>query len=94
MYLLFYQEVDLGLAADVGTLQRLPKITGNESFVKDICYTARKVFSQEALQMGMVRYGMAINHMPSYRFSVFRRAYEMLYHFMRTNNNSKTPDRS
>ena len=58
MYLLFYQEVDLGLAADVGTLQRLPKITGNESFVKDICYTARKVYSQEALQIGLVRYSM------------------------------------
>jgi enoyl-CoA hydratase/carnithine racemase len=24
------QEVELGLAADVGTLQRLPKIVGNE----------------------------------------------------------------
>lgn len=48
------KEVDLGLAADVGTLQRLPKITGNESFVKEICYTARKVHSQEALKMGMV----------------------------------------
>ena len=46
----------MGLAADVGTLQRLPKLTGNESFVKDICYTARKVYSQEALQMGLVRY--------------------------------------
>ena len=48
----------MGLAADVGTLQRLPKLTGNESFVKDICYTARKVYSQEALQMGLVRYFM------------------------------------
>ena len=48
----------MGLAADVGTLQRLPKITGNESFVKDICYTARKVYSQEALQIGLVRYSM------------------------------------
>ncbi|KAF6025376.1 ECH1 [Bugula neritina] len=48
------KEVDLGLAADVGTLQRLPKIVGNGSFVKDICYTARKVYSQEALDMGIV----------------------------------------
>ena len=27
------QEVELGLAADVGTLQRLPKIVGNERFI-------------------------------------------------------------
>ncbi len=26
------QEVDIGLAADVGTLQRLPKIVGNDRF--------------------------------------------------------------
>ena len=47
--------MDIGLAADVETLQRLPKVVGNESFVKDICYTARKVYSEEALQMGLVR---------------------------------------
>ncbi|XP_067941802.1 delta(3,5)-Delta(2,4)-dienoyl-CoA isomerase, mitochondrial-like [Watersipora subatra] len=48
------KEVDIGMAADVGTLQRLPKVVGNESFAKDICYTARKVYSKEALMMGLV----------------------------------------
>ena len=49
------QEVDIGLAADVGTLQRLPKIVGNESLVRELAYTGRKMFSDEAKQLGMVR---------------------------------------
>ena len=35
----------MGLAADVGTLQRLPKVIGNQSLVNDLCFTARKMFS-------------------------------------------------
>ncbi len=31
------QEVDIGLAADVGTLQRLPKIVGNDRFAMFLC---------------------------------------------------------
>ena len=34
--LFILQEVELGLAADVGTLQRLPKIVGNERYSKYI----------------------------------------------------------
>ena len=30
------KEVDVGLAADVGTLQRLPKIVGNDSKVREL----------------------------------------------------------
>lgn len=48
--------MELGLAADVGTLQRLPKIVGNQSWVRDIVYTARKVSAEEAFQFGLVRY--------------------------------------
>lgn len=48
------KEVDLGMAADVGTLQRLPKIIGSESLVKELAYTARKMFATEALQAGFV----------------------------------------
>ena len=44
------QEADLGLAADVGTLQRLPRVVGNSSWVRDVVYTARRVSAQEALQ--------------------------------------------
>lgn len=52
---IFIQEVDLGLAADVGTLQRLPKVVGNHSWVRDLVYTARRVSADEALKFGLVR---------------------------------------
>ena len=48
------REVQLGLAADVGTLQRLPKIVGNQSWVRDVCLTGRNIRAPEALQMGLV----------------------------------------
>jgi enoyl-CoA hydratase/carnithine racemase len=46
------KEVDMGLAADIGTLQRLPKIVGNEGWVREICYTARNVGSEEMQHQG------------------------------------------
>eukprot|EP01137_Pigoraptor_chileana_P021727 Opistho-2@85783 len=48
------KEVDIGLAADVGTLQRLPKIVGNDSLVRELSYTARKFDAAEAKQMGFI----------------------------------------
>ncbi|KAG6129824.1 hypothetical protein E4U12_004489 [Claviceps purpurea] len=48
------KEVDIGLAADIGTLARLPKIVGSTSWVKDVCLSARDFTAQEALQMGFV----------------------------------------
>jgi delta(3,5)-delta(2,4)-dienoyl-CoA isomerase len=48
------KEVDLGLAADVGTLQRLPKVVGNSSWVRDVVFTARRVSADEAFQFGLV----------------------------------------
>jgi delta(3,5)-delta(2,4)-dienoyl-CoA isomerase len=36
------KEVDVGLAADVGSLQRLPKVIGNSSLVRELCFTGRK----------------------------------------------------
>jgi delta(3,5)-delta(2,4)-dienoyl-CoA isomerase len=36
------KEIDVGLAADVGSLQRLPKVIGNHSLVRELCYTGRK----------------------------------------------------
>lgn len=50
-----YQEVDLGLAADVGTLQRLPRVVASDSWVRDVVYTARRVSAEEALKVGLVR---------------------------------------
>jgi delta(3,5)-delta(2,4)-dienoyl-CoA isomerase len=48
------KEVDMGLAADVGTLQRLPKVIGSQSLVSDLCLTARKLPAEEALRCGLV----------------------------------------
>mmetsp|Transcript_91698 Transcript_91698/g.268365 ORF Transcript_91698/g.268365 Transcript_91698/m.268365 type:complete len:285 (-) Transcript_91698:89-943(-) len=48
------KEVDVGLAADVGTLQRLPKIIGNEGAVRELAYTARKFDAEEALRLGFL----------------------------------------
>lgn len=48
------KEVDIGLAADVGTLSRLPKVVGNFGWVKDVCLTARLFGPEEALRVGFV----------------------------------------
>ncbi|XP_076236643.1 delta(3,5)-Delta(2,4)-dienoyl-CoA isomerase, mitochondrial [Calliopsis andreniformis] len=48
------KEVDFGMAADVGTLQRFPKIIGSDSLVRELVYTARKFSASEALQHGFV----------------------------------------
>jgi len=48
------KEIDVGLAADVGVLQRLPKVVHNESWVREVCFTARWVEAKEALQQGLV----------------------------------------
>jgi delta(3,5)-delta(2,4)-dienoyl-CoA isomerase len=48
------KEVEIGMAADVGTLARLPKIVGNHSWVNDGCLTARDFPVSEALSVGFV----------------------------------------
>lgn len=48
------KEVEVGLAADVGTLQRLPKILGSDSLVRELCYTGRKMYADEASARGLV----------------------------------------
>ncbi|KAL9122900.1 MAG: hypothetical protein Q9187_000551 [Circinaria calcarea] len=48
------KEVDIGLAADLGTLNRLPKIVRNFGWVKEVCLTARTFGSNEALREGFV----------------------------------------
>jgi len=48
------KEVDIGIAADLGTLSRLPKIVGSFSWVKDVCLSARPFRAQEALRTGFI----------------------------------------
>ncbi|KAH6869191.1 enoyl-CoA hydratase/isomerase family protein [Thelonectria olida] len=56
------KEVDIGMASDVGTLARLPKIVGSYAWVKEVSYTARAFGAEEALRVGFVNevlYGKA-----------------------------------
>ncbi|PTU21559.1 hypothetical protein P175DRAFT_0434170 [Aspergillus ochraceoroseus IBT 24754] len=48
------KEVDIGLAADVGTLSRLPKIVGDFGWVKEVALTARMFGAEEAQRVGFV----------------------------------------
>lgn len=48
------KEAAVGLAADVGTLARLPKIAGNQSIVRELALTARNCKSDEAKHLGLV----------------------------------------
>jgi len=48
------KEVDIGIAADIGTLSRLTKIIGNESLARELAYTARPFSAEEAVKMGFV----------------------------------------
>jgi len=47
------KEIDLGLTADVGTLQRLPRIVG-EGMARELAYTGRNVTGAEAQDMRLV----------------------------------------
>lgn len=49
------REIELGMAADIGTLQRLPRIVGNIGWVKDVAYTGRDFGADEALAQGFVQ---------------------------------------
>ncbi|KAI1344952.1 ClpP/crotonase [Xylariaceae sp. FL0016] len=48
------KEVDIGIAADIGTLSRLPKVVSSFSWVKDVCLSARGFGAKEALSVGFV----------------------------------------
>ena len=48
------KEVDIGLAADVGSLSRLPKVVGNYGWVKEVCLSARVFGAEEAMRVGFV----------------------------------------
>jgi enoyl-CoA hydratase len=47
------QEINIGMTADVGTLQRLPKIVP-EGVVRELAYTGRRMSAQRAREIGLV----------------------------------------
>ena len=47
------QEINIGMVADVGTLQRLPKLMPM-AVVKELAYTGRRLPADKALQYGLV----------------------------------------
>lgn len=47
------REIDIGMTADVGTLQRLPKIIP-EGVVRELAYTGRNMNAEEARALGFV----------------------------------------
>jgi enoyl-CoA hydratase len=47
------KEVDLGITADVGTLQRLPHLIA-DGLVRELAYTGRRVDAEEAQRIGLV----------------------------------------
>ncbi|MEY8203760.1 MAG: crotonase/enoyl-CoA hydratase family protein [Bermanella sp.] len=47
------KETELGMTADVGTLQRLPKLMPS-GVVRELAYTGRNLGAQEALRLGFV----------------------------------------
>ena len=47
------REIDIGMTADVGTLQRLPKIIP-DGVVRELAYTGRNMGAEEARNVGFV----------------------------------------
>ena len=52
------KEIDMGMTADVGTLQRLPYIIG-DGMMRELSYTGRKIDAQEAKEIGLVNRGVS-----------------------------------
>lgn len=46
------KEIDLGMVADIGTLQRLPKLIP-DGMVREMAYTGRKMYGKEACAIGL-----------------------------------------
>ncbi len=47
------QEINVGIVADIGTLQRIPHLLPLGT-IKDMAYTGRKMLAEEALRLGFV----------------------------------------
>lgn len=47
------REIEIGMTADIGTIQRLPKVVGNISWVREMIYTGRNANADEATKVGL-----------------------------------------
>lgn len=47
------KEIDIGMTADVGTLQRLPHLIG-DGVMRELAYTGRKLLASEAKEVGLI----------------------------------------
>ena len=54
------REVRLALAADVGTLQRFPKLVGYSSRVRELCLTGDDFNAEDALKIGFVKMNVTL----------------------------------
>ena len=43
------KEVDIGICADLGTIQRMSRIVASDSWMRELAYTARIFGAEEAL---------------------------------------------
>jgi len=50
------KEIDIGMAADLGTLQIMPYLVGNDSFLREVAFTGRFFSAEEALKQGLLSY--------------------------------------
>ncbi|KAH7099757.1 ClpP/crotonase [Auriculariales sp. MPI-PUGE-AT-0066] len=66
------KETAVGLATDIGTLARLPKLTGNASLLHELALTARSFGCPEALSLGLISRAV-----PGSRTEVVQAALEM-----------------
>ena len=48
------KEVDIGMIADLGTLQRLPIIASNWHLMKEYAFTGERISPEEAQKLGLV----------------------------------------
>lgn len=48
------KEVDIGMAADLGVLQRLPILASNWHLMKEYAFTGERIVAEEAQKLGLV----------------------------------------
>ena len=66
------KEVDVGIAADIGTLARLPRLVGNASLLHELALTGRVFGAHDAHRLGLVS-----RVVPGSRDEVVRAALEL-----------------